>query len=42
VDGSLTTAYLYKGGVFNRLQRFEEALKCYEQALQTEQKTLAS
>jgi hypothetical protein len=26
-------AYLYKGGVFNRLERHSEALACYEQAL---------
>ena len=41
-DSSLTTAYLHKGGVFNRLERYQEALACYEQALKTEHKTLAS
>ena len=32
-DSSLTVAYLYKGGVFNRLEQFDKALECYEQAL---------
>jgi len=32
-DGALVTAYLYKGGLLNRLQRYDEALKCYEQAI---------
>jgi tetratricopeptide (TPR) repeat protein len=26
-------AYLYKGGLFNRMERFSEALECYEKAL---------
>ena len=26
---------LYKGGVYNRLERYNEALECYEQALPT-------
>jgi tetratricopeptide (TPR) repeat protein len=39
-DHSLTVAYLYKGGVYNRLERFAEALECYEKALKhTEQTT---
>ena len=34
----MTLAYLSKGGIFNRLHRHEEALACYEQALQVEVK----
>ncbi|MFM1945428.1 MAG: hypothetical protein RI897_4410, partial [Verrucomicrobiota bacterium] len=37
-DASLTLAYLYKGAVCNRLQRYREALDCYEKALRCEQK----
>ena len=33
----LTRAYLYKGGVCNRLGRYDEALESYELALQTEE-----
>jgi hypothetical protein len=29
----MTVAYLCKGGVFNRMERYTEALACYEQAL---------
>ena len=36
-DSSLTVAYLYKGGLFNRMERFSEALECYEQALRTQE-----
>ena len=36
-DNSMTMAYLYKGGVFNRMERYSEALACYEQALKTRQ-----
>jgi len=32
-DGALVTAYLHKGGLLNRLRRYEEALSCYEQAM---------
>jgi len=32
-------AYLCKGGVFNRLERYGEALQCYEQALHAQQKS---
>ena len=33
-DGAQTTsALLQKGGLLNRLSRYEEALKCYEQAM---------
>jgi len=35
-DGTLTIAYLYKGGVYNRLERYNEALECYEQALRAQ------
>ena len=34
----MTLAYLCKGGVYNQLERFSEALECYEQALRTQQK----
>ena len=34
----MTLAYLYKGGVFNQLERFGEALQCYEKALRTQQR----
>jgi hypothetical protein len=34
----MTLAYLCKGGVYNRLARFDEAVACYEQALQVEEK----
>ena len=32
-DGAAVTAYLFRGGLLNRLQRYDEALKCYEQAM---------
>jgi tetratricopeptide (TPR) repeat protein len=38
----MTLAYLYKGGVCNRLERYEEAMKCYEQALRTEDESHAT
>jgi tetratricopeptide (TPR) repeat protein len=31
-------AYLHKGGVCNRLERYDEALECYEQAMLVEEK----
>ena len=34
----MTIAYLHKGGLFNRLSRYDEALHCYEQALRTQEK----
>ena len=37
-----TSAYLYKGGVCNKLQRHREALDCYEHALHTEKRSRAS
>ena len=42
IDGSLTIAYLYKGGLCNRLERFNEAVECYEQALRTQEKQRAA
>jgi hypothetical protein len=33
----MTIAYLYKGGLFNRMERFGEALECYEMALRTQE-----
>jgi hypothetical protein len=38
----MTLAYLFKGAACNRLQRFREALECYEKALTTEQKPATS
>jgi tetratricopeptide (TPR) repeat protein len=35
-NGKLTIAYLYKGGIYNRLERYNEALECYEQALKVQ------
>ncbi len=40
-DDSMTIAWLYKGGLFNRMERFSEALECYEQALRTQEKQSA-
>jgi tetratricopeptide (TPR) repeat protein len=37
-DGAMVTAYLFKGGLLNRLQRYDEALKCYEQAMRARDK----
>lgn len=33
LDHSLVIAHLHKGGLLNRLRRYDEALNCYEQAL---------
>ena len=33
VDNTLVIAHLHKGGLLNRLRRYDEALNCYEQAL---------
>jgi tetratricopeptide (TPR) repeat protein len=38
----LTIAYLHKGGLFNRMERYNEALECYEKALRTQEKRRAS
>jgi tetratricopeptide (TPR) repeat protein len=32
-DNTLVIAHLHKGGLLNRLRRYDEALNCYEQAL---------
>lgn len=37
-NDSLVIAYLQKGGVLNRLERYEDALKCYEQAMRIQEK----
>jgi tetratricopeptide (TPR) repeat protein len=37
-DASLVTAYLHKGGLLNKLARYEESLKCYEQAMLVQDK----
>jgi tetratricopeptide (TPR) repeat protein len=42
LDGGLTVAYLYKGGVCNKLQRHREALECYEHALRAARHSRAS
>jgi len=42
IDTTLTVAYLYKGGVCNKLQRHREALDSYEHALHTEKRSRAS
>jgi tetratricopeptide (TPR) repeat protein len=40
-DASLVTAYLHKGGLLNKLARYEESLKCYEQAMLVQDKKTA-
>jgi len=37
-DNSLVIAHLHKGGLLNRLRRYDEALNCYEQALLGQEK----
>ena len=37
-DGTLALAHLHKGGLLNRLRRYDEALNCYEQALLAQEK----
>lgn len=37
-NGSLVIAYLQKGGLLNRLERYDEALKCYELAMTKQDK----
>jgi len=39
-DGVTVTAYLFKGGLLNRLRRYEEALGCYEQAMRAQDKKI--
>jgi tetratricopeptide (TPR) repeat protein len=41
-DNSMTIAYLHKGGLFNRMSRYDEALQCYEHALHTHDQRTAS
>ncbi len=36
-----TQAHLAKGGVYNQLERFNEALDCFEQAIKTQQRVTA-
>jgi tetratricopeptide (TPR) repeat protein len=38
VDNTLVIAHLHKGGLLNRLRRYDEALNCYEQALVGQEK----
>jgi tetratricopeptide (TPR) repeat protein len=37
-DGALVIAHLHKGGLLNRLRRYDEALNCYEHALRAQDK----
>lgn len=41
LDGKLVIAHLHKGGLLNRLRRYDEALNCYEHALQAQEKKAA-
>ncbi len=41
-DVSLVMAYLHKGGLLNKLARYEESLKCYEQAMLVQDKKSTS
>lgn len=38
MDKTLVIAHLHKGGLLNRLRRYDEALNCYEQALVGQEK----
>jgi tetratricopeptide (TPR) repeat protein len=38
LDSSLAIAHLHKGGLLNRLRRYDEALQCYEDALRSQEK----
>ena len=38
MDNALVIAHLHKGGLLNRLRRYDEALNCYEQALLGQEK----
>jgi tetratricopeptide (TPR) repeat protein len=40
-DGTLVIAHLHKGGMLNRLRRYDEALDCYEHALMAQDKKAA-
>ena len=37
-DNTLVIAHLHKGGLLNRLRRYDEALNCYEEALLAQEK----
>ena len=37
-DNSCVIAHLHKGGLLNKLRRYDEALNCYEQALNAQDK----
>lgn len=41
-DSTLVIAHLHKGGLLNRLRRYDEALNCYEQALMGQDKKVKS
>lgn len=41
-NGALVSGYLHKGGLLNRLRRYDEALNCFEQALQAQDKKAAA
>jgi tetratricopeptide (TPR) repeat protein len=40
-DGALAVAHLQKGGLLNRLRRYDEALDCFEKALAAQEKKAA-
>ena len=42
LDHTLVIAHLHKGGLLNRLRRYDEALNCYEQALLGQEKKAAA
>jgi hypothetical protein len=42
LDGTLVIAHLHKGGLLNRMRRYDEALNCYEQALHAQEKKPAA
>lgn len=42
LDNTLVIAHLHKGGLLNRLRRYDEALNCYEQALLGQEKKAAA
>ena len=37
LDRHMTLAYLGKGGIFNRLEKYDEALECYDLALRSQE-----
>ena len=42
LDNTLVIAHLHKGGLLNRLRRYDEALNCYEHALVGQEKKAAA